>query len=492
LTETGLLTLAGAALGLALARWSLSALPWIGVTDLPRASEIRMDAVVVLFTIGLALALGLIVGVVPSLQLNGLNLNSVLREEGRSGTAGRSSGKTRRTLVVAQVALAFVLLCGAGLLLASFQQLLAVDPGFKSDRVLTGRLMLPEARFSLAALGPFVDRALASVRALPGVDAAGVTSTLPLTGSTFNSVILAEGHVMSPGESVVSPAQLRVAPGYFEVMRIPLRRGRFFTASDTANAPRVVVVDQALARRFWPGDDPIGRRMYLPGEPSDVVKPGPKVTWMQVVGVVGTVKMAGLNDNDATAVGAYYFPYAQDPTRTISIAVRTSGDGVAVATSVRRVLSALDPEIAFYDVVSMPDRVERSLERRRTPMLLSVAFGGVALLLAAIGLYGTLAYQVAQRTREIGIRMALGSDATGVLRLVLREGLGLLAVGLVVGLMGAYALQYVIASELYGITAFDPAVILAVMGVLGLTSLVACVGPALRAARVNPVEALSL
>ena len=189
LTETGLLTLAGAALGLAVARWSLSALPWIGVSDLPRASEIRMDAVVVLFTVGLALALGLIVGVVPSLQLNGLNLNSVLREEGRSGTAGRSSRKTRRTLVVAQVALAFVLLCGAGLLLASFQQLLAVDPGFKPDRVLTGRLRLPEARYKDdATLGSFADRALANLRALPGVEAAAVTSTLPFSGDITNSV----------------------------------------------------------------------------------------------------------------------------------------------------------------------------------------------------------------------------------------------------------------------------------------------------------------
>ncbi len=492
LTETGLLTLAGAALGLALAGWSLGALPWIGLADLPRAAEIRMDAVVVLFTVGLALALGLIVGVVPALQLNGLTLNSVLREEGRSGTAGRSSRTTRRTLVVAQVALAFVLLCGAGLLLASFQQLLAVDPGFTSERVLTGRLLLPEARYKDdAALGGFVDRALSTLRALPGVEAAAAASTLPFSGGVTNSVILAEGHVMAPGESVLSPVQLRAAPGYFELMRIPLRRGRLFTASDALGAPRVAIVDEALAKKFWPGLDPVGRRMYLPSEPSDVIKPGPKATWMQVVGVVGTVRMSGLSDRDETGLGAYYFPYAQDATRSVGIVVRTGSESGEVTAAVRRALSVLDPEIAFYDVLRMSERVERSLERRRTPMLLSVAFGAVALLLAAIGLYGTLAYQVAQRTREIGIRMALGSDATRVLRLVLREGLGLLGIGLAAGLMGAYGLRYVIASELYGITAFDPGVILVVICVLTLTSLVACVGPAIRAARVNPVEALS-
>jgi len=493
LTEPGLLTLTGAVFGIVLARWSLSALPWIGVSDLPRASEIRMDAVVVFFTIGLALLLGLVIGVVPSLQLNGFNLNSVLREEGRSGTAGRSSRNTRRSLVVAQVALAFVLLCGAGLLFASFERLLAVDPGFKSEHVLTGRLRLPEARYKDdAALGSFVERALANLRALPGIEAASVTSTLPFSGDITSSVILAEGHVMAPGESVLSPAQLRAAPGYFELMRIPLHRGRFFTANDASGAARVVIVDQALAKKFWPGTDPVGHRMYLPSEPSDVIKPGPKVTWMQVVGVVGTVRLAGLSDKDETSVGTYYFPYAQDPTRSIGIAVRTGSDSIGVTAAVRRTLAALDPEIALYDVVGMPDRVERSLERRRTPMLLSVAFGAVALLLAAIGLYGTLAFQVAQRTREIGIRMALGSDALAVLRLVLQEGLGLLAIGLAAGLVGAYALRYVIASELYGITAFDPAVILVVIAVLVLTSLVACVGPALRAARVNPVEALSL
>jgi putative ABC transport system permease protein len=290
---------------------------------------------------------------------------------------------------------------------------------------------------------------------------------------------------------VLSPRQLRASPGFFEAMRVPLKRGRLFTDGDAATAPRVVIVDEVLAKKFWPDKDPIGRRMYLPSQAEDVVKPGPNVTWLQVVGVVGTVKASGLTEKATDHVGAYYFPYAQDPGRAIALAVRTSGDPVALTTTVRRTLSTVDPELALFDVAAMPQRVERSLERRRTPMLLATSFAVVALLLASVGIYGVLAYQVSQRTREIGIRMALGSDATSVLRMVLREGIWLVVIGLVLGVVGAFALRQVIASELYGITALDPAVMLSVIAVLAIASFVACVGPARRAARVNPVVALS-
>jgi putative ABC transport system permease protein len=302
---------------------------------------------------------------------------------------------------------------------------------------------------------------------------------------------MAEGYVMQPGEAVLSPRQLRASAGFFEALRVPLKRGRLFTDGDGAGAPRVVIVDEVLAKKFWPGTDPIGRRMYLPSRPDDIVKPGPDVTWLQVVGVVGTVKASGLTERATDHVGAYYFPYAQDPGRAIALAVRTTGDPVALTATVRRTLAAVDPELALFDVAAMPQRVERSLERRRTPMLLATAFAAVALLLASIGIYGVLAYQVSQRTREIGIRMALGSDATSVLRMVLREGVGLAAVGLAIGMAGAFALRQVIASELYGITALDPVVILSVIVLLAMASLVACLGPARRAARVNPVVALS-
>jgi predicted permease len=492
LTETVLLTTLGGVLGLAIGAWALSAVTTLGMTDLPRGQEVRMDGMVIGLTFGLAVLLGLIIGAVPALQLSGLNLTRVLREDGRTGTAGRGARQTRRVLVVAQVALAFVLLVGAGLLLASFQKILGVNPGFTAEHVLSARMVLPRARYADdAALRSFAARALPAIRALPGVEMAGFTDSLPLSGDYTSSVILAEGHTMAPGESVLSPNQLHASPGFFEAMRVPLKRGRLFSASDAAGAPRVVIVDDTLARKFWPNQDPIGRRMYLPSRAEDVLKPGPGVTWLQVVGVVGTVKLNALTEQASDHVGAYYFPYEQDPQRGIGLAVRTAGDPASLTATVRRTLTAVDPELALFDVAAMPQRVERSLERRRTPMLLATSFAIVALLLASVGIYGVLAYQVSQRTREIGIRMALGSDPTSVLRLVLREGIGLVAVGLLIGMVGALALKRAIASELFGVTALDPVVILSVVGLLALASLVACLGPARRAASVNPVVALS-
>ena len=492
LTETVLLTTLGGVLGLAIGAWALRAVATLGLAELPRGQEVRLDAVVVGFTFGLAVLLGLLIGAVPALQLSGLNLTVVLREDARTGTAGKASRRTRSTLVVAQVALAFVLLVGAGLLLASFQQLLGVNPGFSAEHVLTGRVRLPETRYaSDDALRSFAERALRTIRSVPGVEAAGFTNNLPLSGDNNSSVIMAEGYAMKPGESVISPRQLRASPGFFEALRVPLRRGRLFTDGDAASAPRVVIVDDVLARKFWPDKDPIGHRMYLPSRPEDVIKPGPGVTWLQVVGVVGTVKASGLTEKSSDHVGAYYFPYAQDPGRSIAIAARTSGDPAALTTTVRRTLATVDPELALFDVAAMPQRVERSLERRRTPMLLATSFAAVALLLASVGIYGVLAYQVSQRTREIGIRMALGSDATSVLALVLREGAALVVVGLLIGLIGAVALKQAIASELYGVAALDPLVIVSVIGLLAMASLLACLGPARRAANVNPVVALS-
>jgi predicted permease len=492
ITETMLLTIVGGALGLALGVWSLDTLTSLGLADMPRAHEIRIDSTVIAFMLGLAVALGLVVGAVPALQLADMKLGSVLHDEGRTGTAGRGPRYLRRVLVVAQVALAFVLLIGGGLLFASFRQLLAVDPGFKAEHVLTGRTSPLQARYpDGAALGAYTTRALESIRALPGVEAAGVSSFLPFSWDGNSSVIIPEGHVMAAGESVVSPNMLRVSPGYLEALRVSLKRGRLFTDADTASAPGVVIVDERLASRFWPNADPIGRRMYLPDRPEDVVKPGPDTVWLQVVGVVAAVKLKGLAEGEDARVGAYYLPYAQKPQRGIGFAIRTNGDTTTLTAAVRRVLASIDSETQLFDVFTMPERVERSLNPRRTPMLLSLAFGLVALLLASVGIYGVLAHQVSQRTREIGIRMALGSDAKGILGLVLREGVALILVGLSAGLAGALALRQVIASQLYGVGALDPTVILSVTGVLGVASLAACLGPARRATRVNPVTALS-
>jgi predicted permease len=492
ITEATVLTLAGASLGVVLGFLSLDAVEWIGFTDLPRANEIRIDAVVLAVTLAPALLLGLVVGAGPALQLARLNLGGALREESRSGTAGRSSGYVRRSLVGAQVALAFVLVVGAGLLLASFDRLLGVNPGFVAAQVLTGRSSPLASRYpDDAALRSYAARALDRVRALPGVEAAGISSFLPFSWDSNSSVVIPDGYAPKPGESVVSPNQLYVTPGYLEALKVSLERGRLFTESDTAEAPRVVIVDERLAARFWPNQDPIGRHMYLPERPDDVTSPGPKVTWLNVVGVVGSVKLKGLDEGENTRVGAYYMPFAQSPTRGIGWAIRSSGDVATTTLVVQRALAEVDPDVPLTDVFAMSARVEKSLNPRRAPMVLALGFGAVALLLASVGLYGVLAYHVGQRTREFGIRMALGSDARGIRRLILSEAAVLVVIGLAVGLAGTIAMQGVIAAQLYGIGALDPRVMLSAVAILAVTSLVACLGPARRAVHVSPLVALS-
>jgi predicted permease len=291
---------------------------------------------------------------------------------------------------------------------------------------------------------------------------------------------------------VISPNQLYVTPGYLEAMKVRLKSGRFFNASDTADAPKTVVVDENLARKFWPNQDPVGKRAYLPDSPEDVARPGPKVTWMTVVGVVGEVKMKGLVEAGETArAGAFYAVMDQHESRGLGLAIRTKGDLGAMQAAVTRALSDIDPDVPMTDVFTMSARIDKSLNPRRAPMLLSLGFGVVAVLLASVGLYGVLAYHVSQRTREIGIRMALGSDAGGIVRLVLGEGGTLVLVGLAAGLVGAVALRGAVASQLYGVGALDPLVMAGAIGVLGATSLIACWGPARRAAKVSPLVALS-
>ncbi|HWJ56977.1 MAG TPA: ABC transporter permease [Vicinamibacterales bacterium] len=493
ITEATLLTLIGAGFGIGLGFLSLNAIEWIGFTDLPRAHEISIDGVVLAVTLAPAILLGIVVGAGPALQLARVNLSNVLREEGRSGTAGRASKAVRRALVVAQVALAFVLLIGAGLLLASFERLLGVDPGFVADGVLTGRVSPLATRYKEdPELRAYTDRVLTRIRALPGVEAAGASSFLPFSYDGSSTVIIPEGYTPKPGESVVSPNQLSVSPGYFEAMKMRLKRGRFFNASDTADAPRAVIVDENLAKKFWPDQDPVGKRVYLPDTPQDVAHPGPKVKWMNVVGVVGAVKMKGLVEGGETArAGAFYAVLAQSPSRGIGLAIRTKGDMAATQAAVQRALAEVDPDVPMTDIFSMSARIEKSLNPRRAPMMLSLGFGAVALLLASVGLYGVLAYHVSQRTREIGIRMALGSDAPAIVRLILGEGGLLVGVGLAAGLAGAVALRGAIGSQLYGVGALDPMVMAAAIGVLGLTSFIACWGPARRAAKVSPLVALS-
>jgi predicted permease len=490
-TETVLLTAAGGAAGLMLGYFGLRLLSRLSVQDMPRGNEIGIDLSVILFTFALALVVGLVVSLAPIAGMRYMNLSQAFREDGRSGTSSRATRLVRRGLVASQVAFAFMLLIGAGLLMASFQRVLAINPGFEPANVRTARVAPPASRYPQESdTRTFTARLLERVRALPGVRHAGVTSNIPFGGDYSDSVILAEGYQMAPGESLISPYRVRISPGYFEAMGIDAQSGRLFRDSDSETAPTVIIVDERLARRFWGTSDPVGRRMFQPDDLKNITKPGPNARWYTVVGVVPEVRISGLVAT-ADRVGAYYIPAAQQSIRNITLTVKTAGDPASLTPMIRRELAQIDPELPLYGVMTMGERMEQSLVDRRTPMLLATVFAGVALFLAAVGIYGVLACQVAQRRREIGIRIALGSDARRIFRMVLGEGMVLLTAGLVVGLAGAAALRSSLQTQLYGISAMDPVVLAAVAGVLGVSAALACTVPARRAARIDPMRALA-
>jgi len=490
LTETVMLTVAGGAAGLVIAFWVLRLLSGMGLDDLPRGSEIHVDGMVVAFTAALALGVGVLVGLVPMLNMRQVNLSQAFREESRSGTSGRAARAVRRTLVASQVAFAFMLLIGAGLLFASFERIVAIRPGFVPSNMLTARVAPPPSRYKGdPELRTFTSRLIERVRAIPGVRQAALTSSIPFGDDYSDSVILAEGYQMARGESLISPYQISVTPGYFETMGIGIKQGRAFNDSDTESSAQVIIVDEKLARRFWGTSSPIGRRMYKPDNPDDLTKPGPKARWFTVVGVVAEIRISGFIAAD-DRVGAYYFPMPQEQARSTVLAVRASGDPLALAPAIRRELASIDPELPLYSVMSMESRMSQSLVGRRTPMIMAIAFAAIALFLAAVGLYGVLAYQVSQRTREIGIRMALGSNARAIFGLIVTEGIVLLAVGLSIGAGGAYAIRRIMQSQLYGIGSMDPVVLATVATILALVALTACLIPARRATQVDPVRAL--
>jgi predicted permease len=460
------------------------------LNEIPRGSEIAMDGAVVIYILTLAVVVGAAIGLIPLVHASRADLNLLFRSEVRTGTSGRGARILRNALVVTQIAFALILLVGAGLLLASFRQVLAVKPGFEAGNVLTGSVALPSVQYKGdQELRAFMDRALEKIRALPGVVVAGATDSIPFGYHSSDSVILAEGYVMKPGESVVSPNQIVVTPGYFEAMRVPLIDGRLFDSRDSAESPRVIIVDQRLARKFWPDSSPVGRRMWRPSGPEDFVQPSANARWYAVVGVIGSAKLRALVDPDERA-GAYFFPYQQDPRSSPTFALRTSGEPSTMISALRKAIVEVDAGLPLYDVRTMQERIDESLIARKSPMVLAMGFGLVALFLAGVGIYGVLAYMVAQRTREIGIRMALGSTTERIFRLVVLEGFALLGIGLTLGIAGTLALAKYVESLLFGVRPVDPYVLAGVAGMLALAALVACVLPAQRAARVDPVVAL--
>jgi predicted permease len=490
-TEGVLLTTGSAALGLAAGYGLLRVLGTFDIRDLPNGFDISIDAVAAGYTLAVAAAIGLVLGLIPVAAVLPANLTSVLREEGRGGTSGLGARLLRRSLVVAQVGFAFVLLIGAGLLFASFRRLLAVDPGFVADRVLTASVSLPRSRYAdEKALVGFTTESLRQLRGLPGVVAVGATDTIPFGGNHSDSVILAEGYQMHPGESVISPQQVRASAGYFEAMGARLVRGRFFDDRDGPDAPKVIIVDEKLARRFWPDQDPIGRRMYMPQDINNLLAITDRTVFLTVVGVIHDIKLSDLVAGNGE-VGAYYFPATQNPLRALTYAIKTAADPTALASAVRQTINRLDPELPVFATQTMIERTDKSLMNRRSPMLLAVGFGSIALFLSAIGIYGVLAYLVTQRRKEIGIRIALGSSAGAIVELVLREGLLLIGAGFVLGAAGAFAVRRSLESQLFGVAATDPVVLLVVAATLALVAVAACALPARRATRIDPVVALA-
>jgi predicted permease len=484
------LALLGGMGGVVLGAGLLRTLNAIGLEHFPRAGEVHMDGTVVLVSLALSLAAGLFVGLFPLASVPKIGISDALHEDSRTGTTGKKSRGVRRLLVAAQIGFAFALLVGAGLLLASFRLLLQVDPGFNPHGVVTASVGLPRSRYPNAELlRDFMNRALPAVRAIPGVSLAGATEAIPLGGNHNDSVILAEGYQMKSGESLVSPLNISVTPGYFEALGISMVRGRSFDDRDNETAARVIIVDERLAQHFWPDRDPIGRRMCFPGNAKNLLQIDEHTVWLTIVGVARTLRYESL-DGSGAPVGAYYLPNSQQPANGFTFALKTTADPGSVVRGLRSEIARLDPDLAVFDVHSMSERIDLSLSSRRTSMLLANAFGGVALFLASLGIYGVLAYLVARRTREIGIRVALGSTRAGVLKLVLREGFQLVAIGLVLGIIGAASLQKAVATEIYGVRPLDPLVLASVMALLAIVALAACAVPARRAMRVDPMVAL--
>jgi predicted permease len=493
LTESLLLAIAGGAVGLGLGWWALQAAPFLGFDQLPTGSAIAVDARAVGFTFILVTLVGIVVGLIPMVAMRRANIAQVVREEGRSGTQGRGPRLLRRVLVTSQVAFALMLLIGAGVLLASFDRVLRIDPGFRPDHVLTGTISLPAARYaSDDSVRATTDRLLERLRAVPGVQSVGVTTTIPFGGNYSDSVILAEGYQMQQGESLISPGQVSVSDGFFEAMGVTLVDGRLFNAGDIEGRQRVLVIDETLARRFWPKGDAVGKRMYQPTSAENILAKPAEADMLTIVGVIAPMRIRGLVDSSSNRrTGHYFFPFRQRPSNGIALAIRTSQQPESVIGAVRREIAEIDAELPFYGVRTMEARLSASVLDRRTPMLLATGFAVVALLLAGIGIYGVLAYQVSQRRREIGIRMALGAANRSIFTLVLREGGVIVAFGTVLGLAGAFVLRQTIQAQLYEVGAMDPRVVAMVAGVLMVVSLIACLLPARRAARTDPMIALS-
>ena len=479
LTESLLLALISSAVGMLLAQWAIDALSTLGPEQLPRLQAVSIDGRILLFTLGLTLLTGLLFGLAPALQAGQVNLNELLKEGGRSGV-GQRQRRLRDALVVVEVALALVLLVGAGLLIRSFWKLQQADPGFNPERVLTASLSLPNARYGDAPkVTAFQQQLLERVAALPGVQSAGLTSDLPWTGYDENAGFTIEGKTFPPNDGAGGRYHF-VSEDYFRTVGVPLVAGRFFNANDKLKSPNVVLINRAMAELYWPGESAVSKRFTFNSQPKEK-------DWYTIVGVVGDVKDF---PNSPAAVPAFYWPTVQQAPRQVILAVRGSANPLSLVEAVRNEVHALDKDLPLAEIKSLETVAATALASQRFTLWLVGFFAGTALLLAAMGIYSVLSYLVAQRTQEIGVRMALGAQFGDVLKLVVRQGMTLVLAGVTLGVIAAFGLTRLMKGLLYQISATDPLTFGAIALLLGGVALLACYLPARKAAKVDPLVAL--
>ncbi|HEY9233145.1 MAG TPA: ABC transporter permease, partial [Blastocatellia bacterium] len=483
ITESVMLAIFGGAAGILLALWGVdtlkAAMPGDTVRYIIGWKNIHINLTVLGYTLGLSLLVGLIFGLAPALQASKPDLNETLKEGGGKTTAS-GHHRLRSVLVVSEVALALMLLVGAGLMMKSFWQILKTNPGFNGDNVLTMRMTLPRAKYkNEAQQRSFYEQLSRQVAALPGIETVGLTNYIPLGGSNSSDGFLVEGLPdPPPGQGFIGRYRV-CTPDYFKAMGIQLLSGRDFTEQDTATSPPVAIINETMARQYWPNGDAIGKRFRLDG-PID------SNPWRVVVGIIRDVKF----ELNLAVTPEYYFPLAQDPWASMVLVAHTTGEPLALTSAIRAEVQALDKDQPVFEVQTMQQaRAASTMAFSFSGTLLSI-FAGVALLLAGVGIYGVMSYSVAQRTHEIGIRMALGARPADVLKMVIGHGLGLTVAGLTIGSVGAWFLMKLMASLLFEVSANDLTIFAGVPFILMAVALVACFVPARRATKVDPMIAL--
>ena len=475
LTESLVIAAAGGALGLAFAIWGMNAIVALGMGKVPRLHAVGMDARMLAFTVVVTIATSLLFGLAPALTMLKTNLVESLKDGDRSSSGGTARRRLRDALVTAEIALAFLLLAGAGLLMRSFLALHNVAPGFRPDRLLTARLALPPARYPKGRdVLACYDRLVERLRALPGVEAAGAGSDLPWSGYNENTSFDIVGRPLAPNQQPSARYHF-VTPDYFRALATPLIGGRFLTDRDTADAPPVVLVNAAFATRFFPGEEAVGKILQLWGKT------------VSIAGVVGDIKDTPASPRTEPS---FYWPLALQPNSDLTLTIRTARDPLALAEAVRREVAAIDPQLPLTEIRAMDEIAAESFSGSRFILLLVGAFAVVAMLLAAVGIYGVMAYSVTERVHEIGVRMALGAQRGEIVGMIVKQGLRLAIAGVAAGALAAIALTRLLARLLYGVGATDPATFIIVGVVCAAAALAACYAPARRAVTVDPMSAL--